>query len=208
MKEFIQASRNEEGFVLILAMMIMLVLTLLGIAANRNTSTELMISGNDSLQRQTFYQADGGTEVGSEVLEQNIFCVSGFTANDGTDAVMEGMIRVLDNPADPTPLNFWQNVNPASLPSDDDTVRDFYYPANYAASDPHTNFTVGGQTKLTAGAALQMAAGYEGKGKGIGSGGAHLLYDIYAQRLNVRNAEAVIRVQWRHTIGMEDECKY
>jgi len=201
MKEFVQSSRNEEGFVLILALMIMLVLTILGIAANRNTSTELMISGNDSLQKQTFYQADGGTEVGSEILEQNIFCISGFTANNGADALLEGIIHV--NAAS---LNFWQNTS--AITAATEANRDFFYPATAAASDPHTNFTVGGQAKLSAGAALQMAAGYEGKGKGIGSGGAHLLYDVYAQRLNVRNAEAVIRVQWRHTIGMEDDCKY
>lgn len=201
MKEFIQSSRNEEGFVLVLAMMIMVVLTILGIAANRNTSTELMISGNDSLQKQTFYQADGGTELASEVLEQNIFCIAGFSANNGADALLEGIIHV--NGAS---LNFWQNISLPPLPSD--ASRDFYYPANYVGSEPHTNMTAGGQTKLSAGAALQMAAGYEGKGKGIGSGGAHLLYDVYAQRLNVRNAEALIHVQWRHTIGMEDDCKY
>ena len=198
MKNIIQASRNEEGFVLVLALMIMVVLTILGIAANRNTSTELMISGNDSLQKQTFYQADGGTEVGAEVLEQNIFCVSGFTP---ANMPIEGVIQV-----EAGSMNFWQNTSMPALPSD--TTRDFFYPANYVGSEPHTNVTAGGQTKLSAGAALQMAAGYEGKGKGIGSGGAHLLYEIYAQHLNVRNAEALIHVQWRHSIGMEDDCKY
>lgn len=198
MKKCMQNCRNEEGFVLILALMIMLVLTILGIAANRNTSTELMIAGNDSLQKQTFYQADGGTEIGAEVLEQNIFCVSGFSA---AKMPIEGVIQV-----ESSSMNFWQNISMPPFPSDG--TRDFYYPANYVGSEPHTNLTAGGQTQLTAGAALQMAAGYEGKGKGIGSGGASLLYEIYAQRLNVRNAETLIHVQWRHVIGMEDDCNY
>ena len=85
--------------------------------------------------------------------------------------------------------------------------RDMYVPATYA-SGVITNITVGGSTMMAKGGALQQAAGYEGVGKGIGGGGAFILYDIYAQHIGKSNSESIILVQWRHIIGKEGECIY
>lgn len=201
MKKILQPLVNQDGYVLVLAMMMLLVLTLLGIAATNTTTTELMIAGNDTLHKKTFYLADGGTEIAASVLEENIACVTGFTATDGTQAVLDGFVRV-------TKLNLWQIAAPNDPPTDADAGRDIYYPNGYTAGQPHTNVTIGGQTEMTTGSALQMAAGYEGKGKGIGAGGTHLLYDIYARHLDVNNAESMVHVQWRHTVGQEGDCNY
>ena len=61
---------------------------------------------------------------------------------------------------------------------------------------------------LAAGGAIQMAAGYEGKGKGAPSGGAHILYDIYSEHLGRFNSKSMVLLQWRHVIGMEGSCLY
>ncbi|PLX48027.1 MAG: hypothetical protein C0613_12145 [Desulfobulbaceae bacterium] len=201
MKHLFQKATNEDGYVLVLAMMIMLILTLLGIAATNTTTTELMIAGNDTLHKKTFYEADGGTEIAASVLEENIACITGFTANDGSDALLDNFIRVPS-----ASLNLWQNTDQVNSVADGD--RDLFFPDGYVAGEPHTNVKIGGQAEMTTGSALQMAAGYEGKGKGIGAGGSHLLYDIYAQHHDVKNAESVVHVQWRHTIGQEGECYY
>jgi Tfp pilus assembly protein PilX len=199
MKKILQPLGTQDGYVLVLAMMMMLVLTLLGIAATNTTTTEQMIAGNDTLHKKTFYRADGGTEIAASVLEENIACITGFTATTGTEAVLEGAIRV-------TKLNLWQIAAPNDPPTD--ASRDLYFPEGYTAGQPHTNVTIGGQTEMTTGSALQMAAGYEGKGKGIGAGGTHLLYDVYAQHLDFNNAESLVHVQWRHTVGQEGDCNY
>lgn len=49
---------NEQGFVLIASLMMLMVLMIIGIAATNTTTLELQISGNDKLNKQTFYQAD------------------------------------------------------------------------------------------------------------------------------------------------------
>lgn len=201
MKKTPDLTKDEDGFILVLALMILLVLTIIGIAGNRTTTTELLIAGNDSQQKKTFYEADGGTEIAAEVLEENIACIVGFEVNSGSDALLDGLVLV-----DSTSLNFWQNVPPPDVPSDAD--RDFYWPFGYAANAAHTNIRIGGKSEMTTGAALQAAAAYEGKGKAIGSGGVNLAYDIYAQRLGVNNAEAIVHVQWLHVVGQEGDCLY
>ncbi len=202
MRNIRNCHKDEEGFVLIAALFIMLILTLIGIAANRNTSTELDIAGNDRTHKESFYEADGGTELASEVLEQNIACLQFDADAPGQGRTLAGSTTEYDIYVNSGSLGFWRNFAPGGIPSD--TSRDLYYPTDN--DEPHTNFTIAGSTKLTTGAAIQMAAGYEGRGKGIGMGGASLVYDVNAQRLGKNNSESVICIKYRHTIGQEGDC--
>lgn len=52
MKKTINRLDNQEGFVLIAALLILLVLTVMGIAVNRGTMTEWRIAMNDREQRK------------------------------------------------------------------------------------------------------------------------------------------------------------
>ena len=52
--------RNEKGSTLIVALMILVLLTLIGIAATNTSTTEIQIAGNDKAYKQAFYNADGG----------------------------------------------------------------------------------------------------------------------------------------------------
>ena len=88
MKETSNCSKNQEGFVLIAALLILLVLTVMGIAVNRGTITEWQIAMNDREQKETFYAADAATELAAEVLIQNIAC-QGFV-EDADGMVMAG----------------------------------------------------------------------------------------------------------------------
>lgn len=49
---------SENGFVLILAMMIMVVVSLLGIAATTTSIFEMNIAGNEKISKRQFFQAD------------------------------------------------------------------------------------------------------------------------------------------------------
>lgn len=60
MKNSLQPLDNQDGFVLVVAMMIMTVLSLLGIAGLETTTAELQISGNDRHEKTTFYGAESG----------------------------------------------------------------------------------------------------------------------------------------------------
>ena len=56
--------RNEKGVALIVALMLLLVLTIIGISAITTTSFESIISGNDSFRIKSFYAAEAGLEQG------------------------------------------------------------------------------------------------------------------------------------------------
>ena len=71
-------SRKEDGYVLVVALLVMAILSLLGIAGMNTSIFEMQVAGNDWNAKRTFYKADGGISIGSEVLEQNFGCPLGF----------------------------------------------------------------------------------------------------------------------------------
>ena len=184
--------KNESGSIIIVALMIIAIISILAVSDIYNSFTETRIAGHDVRYKVAFYRADGGTELAVELLEQNASCVTGFTSSTiGTVAVDVS--------------NFWLN-NTAVSPTD--TTRDLHFPSGYGPNQPHTNVSVGGNTSLSAGGAIQMAAGYEGKGKASAAGGAHIAYDIISSHVGSFNSRGVVRLQWRHVIGQEGPCIY
>lgn len=211
MKGFSDSRGNEEGFVLITALLILLTLTMMGIAVNRTTMTEWRIAMNDRLQKEVFYEADAATELASEVLEQSIACL-GFDEGTGDGKSLAGYTGDgNDNYGvhiEERSLGFWRNYSSQSGSVPSDTNRDMYFPANYKSGEPHTNIVIAGNTKMTTGAAIMQAAGYEGLAKGIGTGGATLGYDINVQRVGRDGAESLICIDYRHILGTEGDCHY
>lgn len=213
MRQLQDSRSTEEGFILVTALLILLVMTIIGIAATRNTTTELLIAGNDKVYKETFFNADGGVDVAQELLEQNIACIDGFTINynDGTESGCN-----IDNFAfvPGNSRNFWLKSLAVPLLPPDDLNRDMYFP--YYATDPqtgntspHTNITVGGNNVLNTGSNMLGAMGYHGKGYSLGEGGTSLWYIIRAMHLGTNNSEALVRIQYRHVIGTEStKCYY
>jgi hypothetical protein len=217
-------ANGESGFVLIASLLVLLVLTVLGIAVNRNTNIEWQIAMNDRIHKEAFYHADAATELASEILEQSIACLgfgqnsngmalAGANVDEDGDGQSDYNVHI-----DPSSLGFWRNYAPNGIafPTDDD--RDIVYPAvvtasgalNAAATDsrPHANINIGGNTKLTAGAAIQMAAGYEGVGKSLAMNGAVLIYDIKVTQIGQRGSVSRIFIQYGHPLGTEGTCNY
>lgn len=192
MKSLKSALSNQTGAAIVLVLLMVAVAIIIGVTAISTSNTELQIATQDVRHKMAFYAADGGTEYGAQILEENIACPGGFSVST------IGNLEV-DNPT------LWMNAS-ATKPSD--ANRDFYFPSGYTAGAPHTNMTVGGVTVLAAGGAIQMAAGYEGKGKGAPSGGAHIVYDINAEHLGRFNSKALVQLQWRHVVGQEGACIY
>ena len=74
--------------------------------------------------------------------------------------------------------------------------------------EPHTNLAIGGATRVSRGSAIQMAAGYEGLGKGSAGGGTNIIYDIYALRFGNSNSSSMHYIQWIHKLGLGGSCSY
>jgi hypothetical protein len=186
----------ENGSITVLALIMLALLTLLGIAATMTSSIEVQIAGNDDRYKKALYEADGGTEVGFEMLEQNIACPNGFNFTGSLDI---GDVTVFTKA-------FWliENEPTSDYPSDSERDIRIYSPD----TGPHTNLSIYGATQLSTGSAIQMSAGYEGKGKGAGAGGAYIVYRVYSQHMGIGNSQAEIMSQWRHLVGQEGACNY
>jgi len=63
-----QILKNEDGSVIVIALIVLLMLTMLGIWANNNSTIELEIAGSEKDQKITFYAADAGIEAGRAAL--------------------------------------------------------------------------------------------------------------------------------------------
>jgi hypothetical protein len=186
MKSIFSIGKNDKGSVLLISVMILFLVTIIGVAATNTSTIEILISGCDKVYKIAFQQADGGTEVGIELVEQNIN-LAGFNT---TDLANLGDVNA-------TNAQLYLNGTP-DKPSNSN--RDAYLPRNYIGNGPHTNLTIGGNTSFLSGNALQMAAGYEGQGKGAAGGGAKIIYDIWSQHLGMVNSEGMILLQWMHVI--------
>jgi Tfp pilus assembly protein PilX len=60
---------NEDGFVLIAAIITLLLLVILGIFATTTTNIELQIAGNEKTYKQNFYKAEGAAMEETQILE-------------------------------------------------------------------------------------------------------------------------------------------
>lgn len=210
MKSRQRLTTNEDGFVLIVAMMIMVVLSFIGIFATSTSMIELQIAGNDRLAKNAFYRSDGGVQAGIEMIEQNLNCANGFstavTAIGGLD-IMDVKFAYDEEMKDVAGAT--ASVLLDDIPSD--TIRAIRIPNdpnNRVDTAPHTNLAAWGVTRLLPGNAIQMVAGYEGKGKGVASGGSIIEYDLLSQHVGINNSEAQIQTTYRHTVGQEGTCKY
>lgn len=209
--------RNDDGFVLIVALLIMVVLTIIGIAATRNTSLELMIAGNDKVHKRTLYQAEAGAILSTEVLEQNINCLTGFGKTGTVDEIdvadLEGTIRVWSR-TDPGQNGLAMYLDPLPWTATTCNITspgkpNISYPiSNIGSTVELTDSYVGGHTQMLPGGSLQMAAGYERKGKSGAGGGTARIYDIISRHRGLNNSQSTLIFGWRHLVGEESECIY
>lgn len=215
-----QRKSGEQGFVLVAALMVMLVLTIIGIIATTNTSTELQIAGNDKVYKETFYNAEAGAALGTELLEQNLACATGFKGTG--KVVIENAVLVQEQAGNK--LAFWANdpLDPELAPNDDKYSServvgrvedaDVVFPmASVSDEVPESGvgrLYIGGRSEPLLGGGLEMAAGYEGRGKSAVQGGAAKTYDIYSQYNGVSQSESIVLQGWRHVVGMEGSCLY
>ncbi len=63
--------KNDDGSVLVLALVMLVLLTVLGISASRTSSIEIQISGNDKVYKENLYMAEAGAMEAAQELENN-----------------------------------------------------------------------------------------------------------------------------------------
>lgn len=192
---------SQCGSAMVMALFILAILTMVGLLAARSTTTEMHMAVNELHRKQAFYTAEGVTELVSEIIEQNVACPDGFTANQQRG----GLVQVI------TP-DFWKNApRPGMLPSDgngsDPPVRDLRIPIGHQDDQPHTNVLVGSTRVVSRGNALQTANGYAGTGRSLANHGANIIFDQVVQHKGRFDTEAIVSIRWRHVVGSEGACQ-
>jgi hypothetical protein len=156
---------NQQGSILFVALMVLLILTTLGIAAISTTTTEVRITGNAALQNMVFYGADGGGRSYPPVLTETIenravptrFIAPGGPVGDAVDLTAEIF---------------------GFSPNDGLTDDPFADPDLSAALDiVEVRLDLDRlQERLLAGGAAEFAGGYEGIGAASAGGNVGIYY--------------------------------
>lgn len=211
---------DEQGFVLITAMVILVVLSIIGIATTRTANIELLIAGNDRRVKHAFYKADGGTEAGIEILEQNFSCANGFSTAAGFDNDDAGTffsiagVDIFDakfatDDAIRDLAGGTAGLSVTDIPSDSvRSIRIPDNPANRVDTEYHTNVAIYGRSGFSEGSAIQMAAGDKSKGYGSANGGGIKRKNLIAEYDGAVNTVGKIRLDYVHLISDEGECIY
>jgi Tfp pilus assembly protein PilX len=84
-------NKNEKGAVLVTGLLVLLALTILGMAAMMNTVMELKIARNDRSAKRVFYVAEAGTEDTRSRL-QSVGSTSMISDNQPTNANWKAFI--------------------------------------------------------------------------------------------------------------------
>ena len=61
--------KNEEGAVIIAALLVLVLLTIIGIASTNISNTEVKISAHEAIHQQNFYRAEGATLQAIDIME-------------------------------------------------------------------------------------------------------------------------------------------
>lgn len=60
---------QERGSVVVIALVLLVLLTIIGISASRTTEIEIMIAGNERVSKQNFYVAEGASMQAAQIME-------------------------------------------------------------------------------------------------------------------------------------------
>lgn len=162
MKSFINQARNEEGSVLIVALLILVLLTLIGISATTTTNIEMQVAGNEKFHKIAFYHADSGVFAIPKLISA---CL-----DDGAEQAVAGLAYMGSSGT------FFRGIM-----GFDEYDDEYEYD-----SDRGIKFTLGGfdvnvnvnrkEPEFLAGGGVEFASGAEGIGPG--AGGVAIFYDM------------------------------
>ncbi len=171
--------QNERGIAMLTVMMLMLMLTVLGIAAITVSGLENNMAGTQRTTEAAAIAAESCIATSANIIRQTID---------------EGSVPAVFTGGNPVPNNSATPVSGASLA--DELIGRSDSDADSPTSDPDVNMGTVGAFSVTgdidriyartkAGSAIMFASGYEGTGAGAGGGGVEIMYRIDCVASNV-----------------------
>ena len=188
--ERIRVASDERGMALISALLLLLVVSLLAVGLSMDSSMDVRLAAYQKFRARAFGFAESGLMAGADILESN-YSDSGW---DNTSPFQfphlsseyDGELTIdPDSSADVT-NTFYLQQNPNEDRTMAMTVD--------IAADVVVQKEV---SKVTAGSAMQVAAGYAGVGKGLGGGGAQAIYNIQSTGFDANNCSTCVAMNYR-----------
>lgn len=177
--------KRDDGYILITCLLMVLVLTVVGLAAIGTSTMENIVSWNIRVKETNLAEADGCAELSTAVLRRVLgnFDTVGYNA----------MVNDPDLFTELSSRQFWTDPNDAAI----DPIDRLW--------DVVCN--IGGQTvtadidmmysKYIEGSSIEFAAGYEGVGKGASSGSI-IYYRINSYGRQTLNTERAVGTIYRY----------
>lgn len=198
----------EHGAALVIAVLILLVLTVIGIYAITTTTFETKIAGFEREFKTAFYTADSGEPIGINVIKAVIHYVPSTRNDLPLPWRTTGYIDI-DLFANGVEEIFTDGRNSDEVRDDGGTPG----APDMVFTGLQIGFPTGTPTKLRAdidrlasyplsGGGTEYGSGYEGIGQG-GGGDVAILYEIDSVgNYTYTNAESEIEAGYRHVVGM------
>ena len=162
--------KNEKGYVLVIVLLLMLILTIVGLAAISTSSLENMLSGNIRLKALNLAQADGATEL--------------------TTGLIQRVVRSMDT------VGYANLVTDAGIATE---LRSVYFSTDTQdLSYGNLTIDIDYMYKLAQkGCSQEQASGYEGLGKGS-SKCMDFFYRINSLSTDMANSEGTVGAIYRY----------
>jgi Tfp pilus assembly protein PilX len=169
---------SEDGLILVLSLLLLLIATVVGITALSTSTTNVMISGNQRLSEMNFASADSGFLIASKIIKDTAYnsaISSSYTSfvQDTADTNSNSIADFIDEILGVLPRDTDCAIKSASCtsPAPDITITISSSTVNIDNDFLYATYVTGG--------AIEFASGYEGLGKGIGPGsGVQVYYRI------------------------------
>ncbi|MBU0674355.1 MAG: hypothetical protein KJ950_06905 [Proteobacteria bacterium] len=191
--ELLKIPTSQRGMALVSALLLILVISVTVVGISMDTSMDVRIAAYQQFKARSFGFSEGGMIAAGDILEDNAF-------NAGWD-----------NPADPAPFPY-PNLSPDyvgdSAGNKIDILGDgsFYMDENVTGD---VKIRMKGDlkaeirpqrlvAKITKGGALQVAAGYAGIGKGLGGGGATIVYNLVSTGHDADQTQTDLAMHYRY----------
>ncbi|MBE0502086.1 MAG: hypothetical protein IBX47_11680 [Desulfuromonadales bacterium] len=208
---------NEQGFILIITMLVLVVLTILCIGALDNSTFEVQIAANDRAGRVAFNLADGGVYAAGKLLGQTIESIDNISYDnlyyvnilDPNDTGYSPTIA-LDSDAVTTIPNAQVSVEGANRDLFNSRIKGYVNPGgagtyDFMLRDPNGQGDIYGRitersTKSVAGGGAEFGSGSSGVGSGS-SGSTAVTLDVDIDSYAARNTRAQLAVRYRKVLG-------
>ena len=187
MNSFCKSIQNEDGFVLIVALFVLILLTIIGISATNTSTIDLQISQNDKAYKIAFYHADGGIYPAAKLISQSI--------DQGTLITGSDLGNVITYPSRPSgdTTNFFNQVMGYDAYDGGTMDMQFVLGSNNVNVDVERT----GSQALVGGGA-EFATGAEG----VGGGTMAIFFNIDSFGSGPSNASSNVRATYRKVVGV------